>query len=554
VNQGNIILIMTRSLFNLKKHKKLFKHFNIFSFLIILCGVLISHSTIIAQPKIAILYSELTEKIDISNSNKIIDAITVWELFLMQDKIPYAIIYDDELESGIDDEFDILILPCVNIISNEQMEELQDFLASGKSIISAGSKLFYQENILDEYQNLKTLFGLSNIKSMDSDNLSFSHSLKPNHLNQFSMYDDLILQITNKNQVLLCEGVNNNQSCGYIFNDNNFNSDKSSIIFGTVGTGRFLWTGFDLGDVIGGNSDLNAFKRLILNAITWMDNQPDVYIANFNESLSSPVIVTLQYNNALEIELIDVLHKNNIIPNLIVTPDQKVSKEILSKFSNDEIILELSGDNTLNEMIENFNRDYEVSLSSILVDKKILGNTDFNSLQSTGINKILHREQAPGLPKFLNKELLLIPYAISGNIPSSNNVVNFLNYNPKINCDVNTEDEFLKKINQIKSLQYNFITFSELEKWWKLREQITYEIKYTSENEIWLTNKNSVPISDLNVFFNSVEKIDKQSLTISLNNFLLEHYFDNASGAIVIKLENIISNSLNKIKINYTLL
>ena len=534
----------------------MFKHFNIFSFLIILCGILISYNTITAQPKIAILYSELTEKVDNTNSNKVIDAITAWELFLMQDKIPYTVIYDNDLKSGIDDEFDILILPSINFISNEQMEELQNFLASGKSIISTGSKLFYQENILDEYQNLETLFGLSNIKVMDSDNLSFSHSLIPNNLNQFRMYDDLIVQITNKNQVLLCEGVNNNQSCGYIFDDNNFNSDKSSIIFGTFGTGRFFWTGFDLGDVIGGKSDISTFKQLISDAIKWMDNQPDVYIANFNESLSSPLIFTLQYNNALELELIDVLQKNNIRPNLIVTPDQKVSKEILSKFSNDEIILELSGDDTLNELIENFNRDYEVSLSSILLGKKILENADFNSLQTTGINKILYKEQAPGLPKYFNKELLGIPYAVSENIPSSKGVVNFLNYNPQINCDVNTEDELLEKINQIKSKQYNFTSLTELGKWWNLKERFAYEIKYISDNEIeiWLTNKNSISISDLNVFFNSVEVIDRKSLTISLKNSLLEYYFDSASGAIVIKLENINSNSLNKIKINFTLI
>ena len=534
----------------------MFKHFNIFSFLIILCGILISYNTITAQPKIAILYSELTEKIDHSNPSKVIDAITAWELFLMQDKIPYAVIYDDDLESGIDDEFDILVLPSVNFITNEQMEELQNFLASGKSIISTGSKLFYQENILDEYQNLETLFGLSNIKVMDSDNLSFSHSIIPNNLNQFRMYDDLIVQITNKNQVLLCEGVNNNQSCGYIFDDNNFNSDKSSIIFGTFGTGRFFWTGFDLGDVIGGKSDISTFKQLISDAIKWMDNQPDVYIANFNESLSSPLIFTLQYNNALELELIDVLQKNNIRPNIIVTPDQKVSKEILSKFSNDEIILELSGDDTLNELIENFNRDYEVSLSSILLGKKILENADFNSLQTTGINKILYKEQVPGLPRIFNKEFLVIPYAISGNIPSPNGVVNFLNYNPKINCDINTEDELLEKINQIKSKQYNFTSLTELGKWWNLKERFAYEIKYISDNEIeiWLTNKNSISISDLNVFFNSVEIIDRKSLTIALNNTLLEYYFDNTSGAIVIKLENIESNSLNKIKINFALI
>ena len=521
-----------------------------------------SNYTIIAQPKIALLYSELTEKINNSNSNKVIDTITAWELFLMQDKIPYAVIYDSELESGIVDKFDILILPSVNFISNEQMEELQNFLVSGKSIICSGSKLFFQKNILDEYINLETLFGLSDLKTMNSDILSFSHSLTSNHLNQFSMYDDLILQITNKNQVLFCEKVISNQSaCGYILNENNFNSDKSSILFGRVGSGKYLWTGFDLSDVIGGNSDLDTFKNLILDAIIWMDNQPDVYISNFIENLSSPVIVTLQYNNALELELIDVLQKNNIRPNLIVTPVQKVSKEILNKFSSDEIILELAestsfNDESVNGIIDKFNRDKETSISVILVDQKFLENRDLSLITDAGINKILYKEQAPGLPKILQKELLVIPYAISEDIPSSNNIVNFLNYYPQINCDINTEDELLGKINQIKSQQYNFITLNDLGKWWNLRERITCEIKYPSENEteIWLTNKNSIPINDLNVFFNSVKKFDRKSLTISLNNSLLEYYFDNTSGAIVIKLKNITSNSLNKIKINFDLI
>jgi len=152
--------------------------------------------------------------------------------------------------------------------------------------------------------------------------------------------------------------------------------------------------------------------------------------------------------------------------------------------------------------------------------------------------------------------LLVIPFAISENIPSFNGVVNFLNYNPQINCDVNTEDELLEKINQIKSKQYNFTSLTELGKWWNLKERLTYEIKYISDNEIeiWLTNKNSISISDLTVYFNSVEIIDRKSLTISLNNSLLEYYFDSTSGAIVIKLENINSNSLNKIKINFTLI
>ena len=81
-----------------------------------------------AQVKIAVLYSKLSEQHSPNNSQNIIEEITSWELFLMQNKIPYKVIYDDDLESGIEDEFDILILPSVELISKTEMEELKKFL------------------------------------------------------------------------------------------------------------------------------------------------------------------------------------------------------------------------------------------------------------------------------------------------------------------------------------------------------------------------------------------------------------------------------------------
>lgn len=533
----------------------------IFFVLFILSAFLFPQGIIVSQPRIAILYSELTEKIDYSNSNKIIDVITAWELFLMQENIPYAVIYDDDLESGIEDDFDILILPSVKYISDNQFEELQKFLGNGGSIISSGSKLFFRQNGLNEYQNLESLFGLSNLEATPSDNISFLHSIIPNHLNQFKLDGEIVLQITNKNQALFCDVIKNNTSAyGYIFNNKEANANKSSLIYGTVGTGRFLWTGFDINDVIGGSEDLWEFKRLILNSLNWMDKKTDIYIENFTESLSSPVIVNLQYNNALEPELIDVLQKNNIKPNLIVNSDQRVLKEIINNFSSDEIILDLSQNNLLTPsaasvLIDNFNKEYSVSLSTIIVQKQFLKNIDLNLIQTAGINKVLYIEQVPGIPKYINKDFLSIPFVNFGSDPTSSNVINFLNYNPKVDCEVNAEDELLEKINQLKSQQFNFITLNELAKWWNVRERITYEIKIISDTEMELlvTNKSSVVINGLNIFLNITNKIDRKTLTISLNNSLLEYYFDNTSGAVVIRLDKIPPSSLSKIKINFTL-
>jgi len=201
---------------------KLYKHLKILLLLIILSGYLYSQQLSFDQPKIAVLYSGLTEKNNFLNPSKIIDVITSWELFLMQNKIPYAVIYDEDLESGINDDFDILVLPSVNYITIDQMKELQNFLASGKSIICSGSKLLFQEIGLNGYQNLELLFGLRNIEPVSSDNISYLHSILPNHLNHFCLDDNLILQISNKNQALVCEKINNKISAyGFVVPENN---------------------------------------------------------------------------------------------------------------------------------------------------------------------------------------------------------------------------------------------------------------------------------------------------------------------------------------------
>jgi hypothetical protein len=176
-------------------------------------------------------------------------------------------------------------------------------------------------------------------------------------------------------------------------------------------------------------------------------------------------------------------------------------------------------------------------------------------LSHAGISLILYNEQAPGLPKFADNDLLLVPYVRSELYTFSVNVINFLNYNPKIDCAGNPEDELLEKINKIKAHNSNFTSLTQIKKWWKIRQRIESEIKNISDNqfEIWLTNKNSLVVSDIKVFLNYVKKIDRKNFTVSLNRTLLEHYFDDISGSIVIKLENVIPNSVNKIKINFTL-
>lgn len=536
----------------------MFKHLKIL-FVIVLVGFIYPQDLVNNQPRIAILFSGLTEHLSEPNTVKIIDVITSWELFLMQHKIPYKVIYDDDLESGINDDFDILILPSVNFISISQFVELQKFLDDGKSIISSGSKLQFENNDPKNYLNVETLFELSEVDLVNSKNINFLHSIIPNQLNQYGFIDNSRLQITTKNSVLQSGTFESNSyPYGYIYSDQSISGIKSSILFGTVNRGKYIWIGFDMLDVVGGKDNLLTFNDLIVNSISWMDNQPDVYLPNFDNNNSSPIVLSIQYNNALKVEVVDSLNRININPVLIVTPEQSIDTITLQRFNDDEIILDLSGRNNLtsdyiNESLTKFNEEYRSNITSILIDDQYLNTIDWNSIEQNRVDKILYSNNSFGLPKYVSNSILAVPFCKNDAKHYSANTLNILYYNPKFDCGNIQIDQLISEVDQLKNSKYNFTTLRSIQNWWEVRSKISSQINLISTNElgILITNKNSVEVNDLNVYLTDNNKFAKNTLSITVNNKTLDYSFDQLSGAILIKLNSIRANSTNKIKIKF---
>ena len=240
-----------------------------------------------------------------------------------------------------------------------EFKSLQEFLAGGKSIINIGSQLKNVLNEFNEFNNLQTLFGLSNLKKLETDDLSFTHTISLNFFTNPKFKGDGILRISTKNHPMIVEDEDyNNISAGFIISKYENSLNRTSIIQGTIGNGRFLWTGFGINDLVGGKDDNVEFQNFIKSTIEWMDTKPDVYLANFPDQFSSPIILTVKYNNALELELIDVLQSKKFTPHLIVDPGIKISKEILSRFNETEIILDLSNYNLKDKDYSNSIKKY----------------------------------------------------------------------------------------------------------------------------------------------------------------------------------------------------
>jgi hypothetical protein len=481
----------------------------------------------------------------------------------MQDKISYEVIYDDELEFGIADDFDILILPSVEYINEAEFNSLQEFLTSGKSIINIGSQLKYAANEFNEFYNLQTLFGLSNLKKLETDDLSFTHTVSLNFLRNPKFKGDGILRISTTNHPMIIEDADDNSiSSGFVISKTENNLNKTSIIQRAIGNGKFLWTGFGINDLVGGKDDNIEFQNFIKSTIEWMDTKPDVYLTDFPDQFSFPIVVTIKYNNALELELIDVLQSKKFTLHLIVDPGIKISKEILHRFNQAEIILDLSNynlkdkdySNSIKNYLDAFHFEYGFNIENILIDKSVSDSIDGRFLREFEFDKILVRAEVCGLPEIESDGLLFIPFAVSQKYSKSNNEIQFINYTPKLNCDKNTEDELLTDLNLLSSQNYHFISLISVRDWWIIKNNLKCEIKSLLENSIELSvsNNNPVEVDNIKLFLNAGGGFTQKNISIVSNNASLDYNYENSSGAIVIKINKLDPNSVKKIMVSFS--
>ena len=527
----------------------------LFIFLIFICA-----DFNFAQIRIALLYSELTETHSIDNPEKVIEDITSWELFLMQNKIPYEVIYNNDLESGIEDDFDILILPSVEIISKAEFDELQNFLIAGKSIISVGSKLFYSAKQDGNFNNLKSLFNLNEIEFINKKNTSFNHSIIPNHLNHFIDNEYKVIQITNKNAALECsETAEINNSCGYIISDKLDAISKSSMVYGVIGNGKYFWSGFGINDIIGGKSDLLEFKKIILDAIYWMDSKPEVYLKYPFDDGFDPALLTVQYNNALQPELIQLLIQNDFPPYLIIDPQIKYSKEIVNLFNNEKIILDLrSGqsnklvDIPLVDLIARFEEENDISAQSIILQDLNIKSDILYTLKEKGIVNIIYYTNEINNPEFDKDGFFILPFSGQTNYLNNNGPISFFNYIGKNNCDEKSEEKLINSLIVNNTEKVKFTNLDNISSWWRNKRNLGVKISYSDDNKIEITadNRNPVNVENIQIFFNPGNIYKRNNHSITSNNTLVSYYKD-SSGSLVINLGNMGPRSNKKFIVTF---
>lgn len=510
------------------------------------------------QPRIAILYSGFTEKINEEFIPKVIDQITYWEIFLMQNKIAYSVIYDKDLERGISEDFDILILPSVYAISEKELKSLKNFLDDGNSILNMGSKLSYDED--QNYKNLDYLFELLGIQfnEYNGKDLSLLQYLDQNPIFINQNIEKPIIQVSPKYQPLICNLKSNNfNHIGYLKTADE-TSLQTLLIYGKSGNGKFVNIGFNFSDITDGKEIINP---LIINSLKWLDKIPDVYIKNFPDDYNKATIVLLENNTGLKPELIDQLNANGIEPYLVFTPGEKLDDAITDKIKDDHFIADLrssifdSSEINVNKpsfLTDEINQLNKKIVAAFLSDQMISNYNLISILKGTGIKIFLFNQYFQAFPELTNDKDLFIPNYTAKTNENVESTINLITYKSKIDCETNIEKEFVDDV--LKSKTYNnwYCTLNELKEWYELKSNITFSISDVTENnfDITISNNSVDRINGINLLVNLPANIKPELLDIKSGSGFIDYTIDGMN-QLNLMINEVNPRQLKKINLSF---
>ena len=289
--------------------------------------------------KIGIVHSAKTKQL-IYPQNKDFYPIQGWELFFLNRKISYTVINDEQLDDYEFDFLDVLILPSVEVLSDDAKESLQNFLNEGKGLLIFGKIGFYDKDGKKTFSNyLSELGGFSVNELNTKGKIGERHTIQYSSVLGRNIAVDKDLLILNQFQPLAVEiiGYNIIQLGKYVLDsDNEKQTENSGLILSERNKGRIVWFGFQLSQIIGNKSQENTVEKLIFNSIEWLSPFPFLMLKPLPGKYNVPVIISniIIDTKSISITSLELYYLNNVNANFFIDAKEidKPGNE-LSKFA-----------------------------------------------------------------------------------------------------------------------------------------------------------------------------------------------------------------------------
>ncbi|MCH8034925.1 MAG: hypothetical protein IH950_14355 [Bacteroidetes bacterium] len=289
--------------------------------------------------KIGIVHSAKTKQL-IYPQNKDFYPIQGWELFFLNRKISYTVINDEQLDDYEFDFLDVLILPSVEVLSDDAKESLQNFLNEGKGLLIFGKIGFYDKDGKKTFSNyLSELGGFSVNELNTKGKIGERHTIQYSSVLGRNIAVDKDLLILNQFQPLAVEIIGKHiiQLGKYVSDsDNEKQTENSGLILSERNKGRIVWFGFQLSQIIGNKSQENTVEKLIFNSIEWLSPFPFLMLKPLPGKYNVPVIISniIIDTKSISITSLELYYLNNVNANFFIDAKEidKPGNE-LSKFA-----------------------------------------------------------------------------------------------------------------------------------------------------------------------------------------------------------------------------
>lgn len=573
---------------------------NKFKYLLILLTCIFFNLLQAQDKKAALLYPQNTINLKTENSNWLIDNYYRWELFLIQNKIEFEVVSEQQIAEGLENKFSLLIMPCAKKLSDEEIASLNDFIKNGNSVLATMSLGVYNsDNNWRGWQSFEQIFG---IKFIDEVNAKFDtriHTIFGETPISTNIPAGFRLQVTTYDRPIEVKANSPyTYSAGYWQNsDIPFEgklegNNTTSMVFGSNGKGKFAWFGFEISAVVGAKIHLEAANNLFSNAINWLNDKPIVQIAIWPNGKNCAAVFScdVEFKFNLVNNALDLLEEENVPAQFYVLAESidLQSFQRLSKMGE----IGLHGDKHDVFKFEDLQTQQIRLLAGIQSIEKLLNKKpisfrppetlyDDNTLQAMkylNLN-ILASDyiEDRSVPQFSESypQLLIIPktgfddydifyrlkltsidsqaerYILDFNRVYEEGGLYNLYFHTQMQCKKEYVEALRKPIQTIKSKNVWIANHTQIFNWWNIRKNLRVSLEQIEDDsfDILIENQNNIFVDDAAIIIFKKTLSSSKNILISLNGKSLDFTIDSKFGKIFMLLPKLAPKEITKLKV-----
>lgn len=552
--------------------------------------------------KIALYYPEKTIQLKTQNQTWLIDNYNRWELFLLQHKFEYEVIFSDDLENGLSNNFSLLILPAAKYLTENEINSVREFMNNGKSVLATSAVgVLNSDGTWRSWHNLEQLFGVKFVSEIEKKEYSRIHSIIGGRAFSENIPAGFRLQITADDRPIEVKITSNNtKAVGYWLNNEipfmgqDNNERTTSAVYGKFGRGHFVWFGFENSAVVGAKEHKKVSDQLFVNILNWLSGNVTFQLETWPEGRQSAAVIScdVEFKFNLINNALDLIERENLPAQFYILTEEidYTSFERLKKIGS----IGYHGDDHALFKWQEYDEQLRRLVNGIgflekLTQKKPISFRPPETFYDEATLKAMEKVEMKVLssdfvgdravPQWFENypSILMIPktgfddYDIFYGKKIENPVqqseiytkdflrtyeeggLYTLNFHTQIQCREELISALEKPIQTIKSKSTWITTHDSVYKWWLLKSKLQVRPKQISENiySVDLVNKNDEEVKNLVFGVHKINSFNKNSIKVLINNNLSNYELDNAAEKYKIKLPPISAGETLKLNIEF---